>query len=76
MGGGGGKSFKPAAYTPPPPPAEPETLVDDEASDIRLANEKARKAAALAGGRQSTILTGTLGDTSTAFVAQKNLLGQ
>lgn len=76
MGGGGGKSYKPEKYTPPPLPAEPETLREEEADAVRRASDKAKKAAALAGGRKSTILTGTLGDTTQAEVSRKTLLGR
>ena len=76
MGGGGGKSYKPEKYTPPPLPAEPETLREEEADAVRRASDKARKAAALAGGRRSTILTGSLGDVSQPAVTRKTLLGQ
>ncbi len=72
--GGGGKSYKPAAYDPPKPP-EIETYTKEEIYETGQAKEKARKAAALAGGRKSTLLTGSLGDTSSVKASQKNLLG-
>ena len=76
-GGGGGKSSsKPAPYVPPPVPAEPETLQEEEASEVRQAVDKSKKAAALASGRQSTIITGSLGATGEANVGRKTLLGQ
>ncbi len=56
--GGGGKSYKPAAYDPPKPP-EIETYTKEEIYETGQAKEKARKAAALAGGRKSTLLTGS-----------------
>ncbi len=75
MGGGGGKSFKPVSYTPPQPP-EVENYYKEEVQETGATREKARKAAALANGRKSTLLTGALGDTSSVPVLQKNLLGQ
>lgn len=59
----------PPVYTPPPMPT-----VDD--SEVKEAEEKRKRAATLAKGRASTILTGGLGLTDQATTSQKTLLGQ
>lgn len=81
MGGGGG--FMKAPAPPPPPPAPPapvvaapvmpDTTTNNE--DIENARQKQLRQAALAQGRQSTILTGGLGATGTAPTQSKQLLG-
>ena len=60
---------KPKPVTPPPPPPE----ADDPA--IEDARWREREAAKRRKGRQATILTGGLGDTSQPQVQQPKLLG-
>ncbi len=66
-GGGGGGSYK-----LPPSPPEPPKASD---SAVKAAMDLERKRAALAGGMQSTILTGGQGDISNVSVQKKTLLG-
>jgi hypothetical protein len=61
----------PAPIVVPTPVAAP--TVDD--TEVKAAEEKQRKLAALAKGRESTILTGGLGLTDEAPTTQKTLLG-
>jgi len=56
--------------SPPPMPAAP-TKADTSVADAER-DERLRRAAA---GRASTMMTGGLGDTSSAPVAKKQLLG-
>ena len=62
----------PAPPPPPPPPPEPPAEIDKSAEEM-----EARKAvlARKRKGRQSTIMTGALGDTSEASAYKKKLLG-
>ncbi len=72
---GGGKSYSPQAVSAPVPPDPPvESGGDTEA--VRKARDNERKAQLAALGRNSTIISGTLGDTSQPNVAVKQLLGQ
>jgi hypothetical protein len=59
---------------PPPPPVAPTDQAAEEAA--QQAAEKQRQAAALAQGRQSTLLTGGLGDTNKAPVNRRTLFGE
>ena len=61
----------PAAPAPPPPPEPPPTRDDPEVNAAATAERKRRLAMK---GRQSTILTGAMGDTDQANVG-KTLLG-
>lgn len=56
-------------HLPPPPPAPTDTSQAQASADAQ------RKAARAAAGRQSTILTGGLGDYSMAPTKQRTLLG-
>lgn len=67
-GGGSGPSVPPLPPPPPPPP----TPVDPAVVKARASN---RQQAALAGGRQSTILTSAQGLTSNASTTKKTYLG-
>ena len=68
-----GGSPTPPAPPPPPPPAPPApTPVDPE---VRRARSNNRNKAALAEGRDATILTSPVGLTKKASTAQKSLLG-
>lgn len=65
-----------APAAPPPPPPAPNPEKDPAtASALNEAERKRRQAEAAATGRASTILTGGLGDTSTASTAKAVLLG-
>ncbi|GFM33006.1 hypothetical protein [Desulfovibrio subterraneus] len=75
MGGGGGKSYSPPAPVAPPPP-DPPKEVEGETVELKKARDNERKAQLAALGRESTIITGALGDTSQANVNKKQLLGQ
>ncbi|UZP67374.1 hypothetical protein N1030_17530 [Desulfovibrio mangrovi] len=75
MGGGGGKSYSPPAPVAPPPP-DPPKEVEGETEESKKARDNERKAQLAALGRDSTIITGALGDTSQANVNKKQLLGQ
>ncbi|WP_152512871.1 hypothetical protein [Desulfovibrio sp. X2] len=61
--------------TPAPAPEVP-TETDGQTEAERTARSDAKKAAAQARGRESTILTGALGDTSQATTQKKTLLGE
>jgi len=66
----------PSTPTPPPlppEPAPPPTPVDPE---VREARRRTRSQAALAEGRQGTILSSPLGVTRRASTATKSLLGE
>jgi hypothetical protein len=66
-----GFGSSPAPAPPPPPPPPPEK----SAEEVRAAEQTARRRAAGAQGRASTILTGTdAGDTETG--GKKMLLGE
>jgi hypothetical protein len=62
-----------APGAPPAPPAPPTSQAATEEAAVAADNQ--RKAAAAAAGRQSTILTGGLGDYSLAPTKQRTLLG-
>ena len=65
----------PSTPAPPPPPDLPETpKTTDPAVKNARANERQR--AALAAGRDSTILTGPTGAGTAATIGKKTLLGQ
>ncbi len=70
--GGGGKSSAPGMPVLQPLPIPP----TDKSAEVQAAAERQRKAAGLAKGRESTLLTGGLGDTSIAPVVRKTLLGE
>ncbi len=74
--GGGGKSYSPPAPVAPPPPPDPPAETQGETEASRKAREDERKAQLAAMGRESTIITGALGDTSQASIHRKQLLGQ
>ena len=63
----------PPAPPPPPPPPEPPKETDERVRKSRLDE---RRRAMLAGGRQSTILTGPGGLSDPPDTAEKTLLGQ
>lgn len=67
MGGIFSKPSSPKAAPPPPPP------VDAEAGEAAQREKRRRRAAR---GRTSTVLTGNLGDTSSARVGTSALTGQ
>jgi hypothetical protein len=68
----GGIFSSPRAPAPPPPPPPPP---DKSADEVRAAEQRARRRAAGAQGRASTILTGVNeGDTETG--GKKMLLGE
>jgi len=56
-------------------PKAPPVLPAPTSADAQAAAQAQRMAAASAMGRQQTILTSGLGDTSTPITAQKQLLG-
>ena len=60
------------APPPPPPPPDPPPTRDDPAVNAEAAAERRRRLAMK--GRKSTILTGSLGDTSEANIG-KSILG-
>jgi hypothetical protein len=64
--------FAPPSAPPPPPPVP--TL--DNNADVQNAANAERQRLLRARGRAATILTGALGDTSTAPSAVKRLLGE
>lgn len=64
-----------APEEPEAPPATPD-LDAKRSADVRLARERARKQAAAAPGRSSTILTSAQGVTDEAQIRRKTLLGQ
>lgn len=66
-------SAPPPPITIPPAPAPPTDYQAQE--DAKLAADNQRKMAIAAKGRQSTILTGGLGDYSSAPTTQRTLLG-
>lgn len=66
----------PKAPSAPPPPPAPNPDKDRATADALNAEErKRRQVEAAASGRASTVLTGGLGDTSTATTARAVLLG-
>ncbi len=67
-----GSSSTPAPPPPPPPPPELPKQIDES---VRRARNDEKRRAALATGRNATILT-PLGGLSAARTAQKTLLGQ
>jgi hypothetical protein len=70
---GGDHAPPPPVQAAPPPPA-PAPQVTDPA--VQAAAAAQRFATASAQGRRSTILTTGLGDTTTATLGKKQLLGQ
>lgn len=61
---------------PPPPPPPPVEETSKEISDqTKQAKRQQETQAKKAFGRQSTVLTGALGETEQAKTAQKTLLG-
>ena len=68
----GGMFSSPTPIAPPPPPPPPEK----SAEEVRAAEQDARRRAAGAQGRQSTILTGSLGTGDTEAGGKKMLLGE
>ncbi len=73
--GGGGKSYSaPAPVAPAPPDLPAESEGDTEVMESSRAADRKAQLAAL--GRDSTIVTGALGDTSQATITKKYLLGQ
>jgi len=62
----------PSPPKPPPPPPPPPTRDDPE---VNAEAQAKRKRVLSQKGRQSTILTGALGDTSEANTGKKTLLG-
>ena len=68
-------SSKPSTPAPPPlpPPLPPITEPSDE--DVVGTRQRARRRAATAGGRESTILTGPKGLGPVASTTQNTILG-
>jgi len=62
----------------PPPLVIPQYIPapSDNTAEVKAAEERHRKAAVLAKGRQSTILTGGRGVEETTTVGRKTLLGE
>ena len=62
----------------PPPLVAPQYISapSGNTAGVKAAEERQRKAMALAKGRQSTILTGGRGVKETAIVGRKTLLGE
>ena len=62
----------------PPPVVAPQYIPapSNNTAEVKAAEERHRKAAVLAKGRQSTILTGGRGVEETATVGRKTLLGE
>lgn len=71
-------SSGPKSQPAPPPPPAPPTVPNktNKAKELAAARGNEAQKAALASGRDSTILTGPLGDQSQANTRQKTLLGQ
>ena len=69
----GGIFSSPSAPAPPPPPPPPP---EKSVEEVRAAEQDARRRAAGAMGRQSTILTGSTGAGDTEVGGQKTLLGE
>jgi len=67
----GGSPKTPTVTPTPPAPA----AATESASEVVAARSKEKRRVAAAEGKASTMLTGSLGDTSSAPVAQKTLLG-
>lgn len=59
----------------PPPVASVTEISDDKGTAAQYSRTKERQRLAALAGRQSTILTGGLGDASAANVQKKTLLG-
>ena len=68
----GGIFSSPTPVAPPPPPPPPEK----SDREVRLSEQEARRRAAGAAGRQSTILTGSLGAGDAEAGGKKMLLGE
>jgi hypothetical protein len=68
----GGMFSSPTPVAPPPPPPPPEK----SAKEVRAAEQDARRRAAGAQGRQSTILTGSLNTGDAEAGGKKMLLGE
>lgn len=60
---------------PPKPPAAPPPAPTQDDPQINKEAEDRRKRILMAQGRQSTILSGSMGDPDDPNVAQKSLLG-
>ena len=77
FGGGVGGDW---IFSPPLPPplVAPQYIPapSNNTAKVKAAEERYRKAAVLAKGRQSTILTGGRGIEETATVGRKTLLGE
>ena len=71
--GGGGAS---APEVKPAPTAPPIVAPIDADADAKRAGDEERRKRMAASGRNSTILTGGLGDVSTAGTGRKKLLGE
>ncbi len=72
MGGGGAKTPE----VKPAPTAPPIVAPIDADADAKKAGDEERRKRQAASGRSSTILTGGLGDVSTAETGRKKLLGE
>lgn len=66
---------KPPSPPPPPPPPELPVVPKPTDKEITATRNKARAQAALARGRQDTILTSGMGLTTPAPTAPKTVLG-
>ena len=79
-----GSGFDDWKFSPSLPPLPPPSLAAPEyipapsnnTAEVKAAEERQRKALALAKGRRSTILTGGRGIEETATVGRKTLLGE
>jgi len=75
-----GSGFDDWKFSPPLPPplVAPQYIPapSNNTAEVKAAEERQRKALALAKGRQSTILTGGRGVEETATVGRKTLLGE
>ena len=69
----GGMFSAPSAPAPPPPPPLPP---EKSAEEVRAAEQDARRRAAGAKGRASTILTGSTGAGDAETGGKKMLLGE
>ena len=78
--GGGGVFDRSGMFSSPSPPPLiiPQYIPapSDNTAEVKAAEERHRKAAVLAKGRQSTILTGGRGVEETTTVGRKTLLGE
>lgn len=65
----------PSMPAPPPPPPPPPAPPSEVAPEVKTARTQSRQRAALASGRNSTILTAAQGLTGDVSTSGKTLLG-